>query len=104
MASDGTHSKVSGQFNSVAGTIQETVGDLIGSNDISQNGAKRHAAGEAEYKAAQAEGYVEGVSDRVSGKKDAVVGAVTGDKTQQASGNAQHDKGEAQQKLNAPST
>ncbi|KDQ15869.1 hypothetical protein BOTBODRAFT_173539 [Botryobasidium botryosum FD-172 SS1] len=101
MASDGTHSKATGQFNSVAGTVQETVGNMLGFKDTANAGAQRHAEGETEYKAAQAEGYVEGTKDRVSGKKDAVVGAVTGDKTQQASGNAQHDKGQAQQSVNS---
>ncbi|KAF7289311.1 hypothetical protein MIND_01393000 [Mycena indigotica] len=63
---------------------------------------EEHAAGEAEYKAAQAHEYVEGATDRMHGKGEAVWGAMTGDKTQQAKGNLRHDKGEAQQEINKP--
>ncbi|KAJ6608680.1 hypothetical protein B0H10DRAFT_2067006 [Mycena sp. CBHHK59/15] len=100
MSSDSSPDKTTGQYHSTKGTIVETIGNLTGATTWQQSGKEEHAAGEAEYNAARAQGYVEGAADRVEGKKDSVVGAVIGDKSQQATGNAQHDKGQAQQEIN----
>ncbi|KAF4577488.1 hypothetical protein EYR40_003029 [Pleurotus pulmonarius] len=92
--------KTTGQFHSTKGTIVEAVGNMTGATSWQQSGKQEHAEGEAEYKAAQAQGYVEGVTDRAGGYKDNVVGALTGDKTKQAAGEARREKGELQQRAN----
>ncbi|CAK9782256.1 hypothetical protein CC85DRAFT_240183 [Cutaneotrichosporon oleaginosum] len=101
-------SKASGQYNSVMGSAKEAVGGAIetvtGSTQPSSwttAGKEQHAKGETEIKAAEAKAYAEGLGDRVQGKIDSVVGAATGDRTKQAQGNIQHDKGQAQMNINA---
>lgn len=59
---------------------------MTGSTSWQQSGKEEHALGEAEYDAAQAKGYAEGLTDRVGGYKDSIVGAVKGDEAQQVAG------------------
>ncbi|KAF5310604.1 hypothetical protein D9619_007762 [Psilocybe cf. subviscida] len=97
---DSEPGKISGQYHSTKGSIVESIGNATGATSWQQAGKEERDVGDAEYKAAQAKQYGEGGADRVEGKKDAVVGAVTGDKSQETSGNIRQDKGEARQTLN----
>ncbi|KAG5647902.1 hypothetical protein DXG03_007826 [Asterophora parasitica] len=99
----GEPTKSSGQYHSTKGNLVEAVGNVTGATSWQQSGKQEHAEGESEYKAAQAKGYVEGTADRIGGKKDSIVGAVTGDRSQETQGiyrNVRRDKGEAQQEIN----
>jgi uncharacterized protein YjbJ (UPF0337 family) len=66
------------------------IGNVTGQKDWQRDGQAEHRRGEAEYDAARAKGFVEGVGDRISGKKDAVLGALKGDKSQQIQGEQHH--------------
>jgi uncharacterized protein YjbJ (UPF0337 family) len=109
--------QTTGQYNSLVGGIKEAVGDTTGYTGLAQAGREQKAAGDAEITAARAEGYgsssdiaplpasrvdaeaasVQGTADRLGGKVDHVMGAITGDSAREASGKAQYEKGVAQQ-------
>ncbi|KZT63747.1 hypothetical protein DAEQUDRAFT_651894, partial [Daedalea quercina L-15889] len=50
-----------------------------------QSSKEEHAQSETEYQAAQAQGFAEGTVVKLGGKMSAVVGALAGDRQQEAS-------------------
>ncbi|KAL1710174.1 hypothetical protein EV121DRAFT_193203 [Schizophyllum commune] len=93
-------SKTSGQYHEKKGGIKETIGNALGLGGTASAGQTEHHQGRGEYDASRAEGWTEGAGDRVTGKKDSVVGSVTGDRSQQHSGEARENKGDLKQSIN----
>ncbi|ETW82303.1 hypothetical protein HETIRDRAFT_427367 [Heterobasidion irregulare TC 32-1] len=86
-------SDMTGQYHSIKGNIVELVGNYTGATAWKTSGQQEHLAGEREINEAQAQAFAQGMADRAEGKIDAVVGAVTGDRQREISGNAKHDIG-----------
>lgn len=68
------------------GKVEETIGNVTGSESWKTSGQERRVQGDVEHKEARAQGYTEGTKDRLVGKKDQITGAVTGDTSQEAGG------------------
>ena len=60
--------------------------NALGLGGTASAGQTERHQGRGEYDASRAEGWTEGAGDRVTGKKGSVVGSVTGDRSQQHSG------------------
>ncbi|KAL1695920.1 hypothetical protein GGG16DRAFT_108601 [Schizophyllum commune] len=86
-------SKTSGQYHEKKGGVKETIGNALGLGGTA-------SAGQTERHQGRAEGWTEGAGDRVTGKKDSVVGSVTGDRSQQHSGEVRENKGDLKQSIN----
>ncbi|TFK38285.1 hypothetical protein BDQ12DRAFT_666475 [Crucibulum laeve] len=93
-------SKTSGQIHNAKGSVKETLGKTFNAPHLAQSGRQEQMAGKTEVNAARGQGYAQGTGDCVEGKKDQMVGSITNDRSQQAHGNLQHSKGEAQQNFN----
>ncbi|KAG0152316.1 hypothetical protein CROQUDRAFT_649687 [Cronartium quercuum f. sp. fusiforme G11] len=83
------------------GNAKEKLGSMLGYEGLEHSGAQQKCKGDAEYKAAQVEGYAEGTKDRVEGKINNVIGSVTDDKSKQFEGQARHEKGLLKQDINS---
>jgi uncharacterized protein YjbJ (UPF0337 family) len=66
--------------------VTPQIGNITGMRSLARSGANEHAAGRGELQAAKGMGYVQGTKERVGGKKDQMVGAATGDYSQENAG------------------
>ncbi|KAJ9053832.1 glutamate decarboxylase gad1 [Entomophthora muscae] len=99
--SDNAPSKISSSFESAKGAIKENAGWAIGNETMQAEGAATRAKADAEYKAAQAQGYAEGTADSFKGSIKDTVGSVIGDSQMQGEGKTSKAKGDAKKSINS---
>jgi len=81
--------------------VEEKIGDLTGLESWKTSGQQRQVEGNVEHKQAQAEGYAEGAKKRVVGTFEKLKGTVTGDTSQEVSGDLHKEQGKVQQDINS---
>jgi len=94
-------SKTSGNVKDNVGKVEEKIGDLTGLESWKTSGQQRQVEGNVEHKQAQAEGYAEGAKKRVVGTFEKLKGTVTGDTSQEVSGDLHKEQGKVQQDINS---
>jgi uncharacterized protein YjbJ (UPF0337 family) len=81
-----SNSETHGQMQNKLGEVQETAGKMMGSDNMQAKGNEKQVKGTTEEMAAKASNLMGAAYDQVTGAAQNVVGAVTGNKTDQASG------------------
>ncbi|KAH8687436.1 hypothetical protein BGZ60DRAFT_465765 [Tricladium varicosporioides] len=87
-----------GAWNQTVGSAKETVGGLIGSEDLKRAGAQQNAEGKGQEAQGQLNDFSSGIANRVSGAVGGVVAGVTGDRDAQLKAQEKHDIGKTQQR------
>ncbi|KAJ3285827.1 hypothetical protein HK104_009315 [Borealophlyctis nickersoniae] len=93
-------SKASGNANSTAGGIKETIGRVFGSTNTEAEGAAQKHQGNAEVGAAKTQGYTEGAADSFTGNIKKNVGSALGNESMHAHGAATETKGDVKKAAN----
>jgi len=90
--------RTQGQWDQTMGSAKETVGNLIGSADLKQQGREQNLQGQGQEAKGQLSDLGKGVSDRVQGAVGGAAAALTGDRTEQQRYADIHDEGKTRQR------
>jgi len=87
-----------GAWDQTIGSGKETIGNLIGSEDLKRQGREQNASGQAQEAKGQLSDFGSGIGDRVSGAVGGAVAGLTGDRAAQQKYADQHDEGKSRQR------
>jgi uncharacterized protein YjbJ (UPF0337 family) len=87
-----------GQWDQTVGSAKETFGNIIGSEDLKQQGREQNLQGQGQEAKGQLSDLGKGISDRAQGAIGGAVASLTGDRAEQARYNEMHDEGKTRQR------
>ncbi|KAI9853250.1 MAG: hypothetical protein M1824_001473 [Vezdaea acicularis] len=87
-----------GSWDQTIGSGKETIGNLIGNENLKQQGREQNLQGQGKEAKGQLNDLGGGVADRVSGTLGSIGSSITGDRESQAAYQAQHDTGKTRQR------
>ena len=90
--------RTQGSWDQTIGSGKETLGGLIGSEGLKQQGREQNQTGQELEAKGQVNDLGKGVSDRVSGAVGGAVAGLTGDREAQAKYADRHDEGKSRQR------
>ena len=80
------------------GSAKETVGGLLGNENMKQQGREQNLSGQGQEAKGQLSDLGQGIGDRVQGAVGSAVSGLTGDRAGQAKYGDMHDEGKSRQR------
>ncbi|EAW09953.1 CsbD family protein [Aspergillus clavatus NRRL 1] len=90
--------RTAGAWDQTIGSAKESVGNLIGNENLRREGQEQNASGKAQEAKGQLQDWGEGVSDRAKGAFGSAGAALKGDRTEEEKWRDVHDEGKVRQR------
>ena len=90
--------RTQGQWDQTIGSAKETIGGLLGNENLKQQGREQNLQGQGQEAKGQLSDLGQGISDRAQGTLGGAVAGLTGDREAQAKYADQHDEGKTRQR------
>ena len=85
--------RTQGQWDQTIGSAKETLGHLVGNENLKQQGREQNLSGQGQEAKGQLDDLSKGVGNRVHGAVGGAVAGLTGDRQGQAKYADMHDEG-----------
>lgn len=90
--------RTQGTWDQTVGSAKESLGNLIGNENLRRDGQEQNASGKAQEAKGQLQDWGEGAADRAKGALGSVGAAVKGDRTEEEKWRDVHDEGKVRQR------